>query len=647
MNTPLWQPSSEFIQNSNLHDFKSFVNSSFGINIETYEEFHDWSVQDIERFWNAIWDYFKPIHSGTIEDILLCKQEPHLHEWFNGIKINYAEQVFQNPSENIAIEAFNEKNEIERYTFGELKQKVSDVQQILIDNGVKKGDTVAGYLTNNSASIIAFLAANSLGAIWSSCSPDFGIESVVERFEQIKPKALFYTCKYTYQGREFDKSTTIKDIISSLPSLDFAIGIDNIVESGINQFQFNQIQKKHSNIHFERVDFDHPIWVLYSSGTTGKPKAITHSVGGIILEHLKALALHHDVKQNDKFFWFSTTGWMMWNYANSAMLVGATVVLYDGALAYPDGRAIWEKVAELKITHFGAGAGFFIYCMKNDINLTDLKPLKHLKSIGSTGSPLTPDAFRWIYESVDEDIWLVSLSGGTDICSGFVGGNPFDPVFEGEIQCRMLGVDLVAYDEIGQVVNNELGEMVIQKPLPSMPIKFWGDNEAQLRYKSAYYNDFPGVWRHGDWIKITDNKGVIIYGRSDSTLNRGGVRIGTAEIYTALNKIEQIEDAMVICVDYENQEQWMPLFIVTQEKLSEELKRTIKKTIRSAYSPRHVPDEIISVPSIPYTISGKKMETPIKKLFMGIDIHKSLSKDAMKNPESIDFYTELFHKRFS
>jgi acetoacetyl-CoA synthetase len=646
MSRCLWKPNQEFIKKSNLSDFKKFIQTHTNNSFTDYESLHNWSIHNISSFWKLIFDYADFEYEGNTLEIFKSVQSPHIYRWFSGIKINYTEQIFANCNEDdIAIQAFNENHEVLNTSFKELKQEVNNLLQALKELGVKKGDTVAGYVTNTKEALIAFLATNALGAVWSSCSPDFGLDSVVDRFRQIEPKVLFYTKGYQYNGKHFDKSEVVRSLINALPSLVGSIGLDDIIKCDIPTISYHSIPENSNPITFTKVDFNEPIWVLYSSGTTGKPKAITHSVGGILVEHYKALVLHHDVKPKDKFFWYSTTGWMMWNYANSALLNGATVVLYDGALNFPSPQSLWQKVDEIEITHFGAGAGYFIHCMKEGVDLSRFKNFPKLKSIGSTGSPLTPDAFNWIYTSVSPEVWLVSLSGGTDICSGFVGGNPWNPVYEGEIQCSMLGVDLAAYSEDGTSVFDALGEMVIRQPMPSMPIKFWGDDAVQSLYKSAYYEHFKGVWRHGDWIKITQNKGVIIYGRSDSTLNRGGVRIGTSEIYSALNSLEFIQDAMVICVDYDNQEQWMPLFVVSASKLTEEQITTIKKHIRATYSPRHVPDEIIQVPEIPYTISGKKMETPIKKLFMGKDIEKSLSKDAMKNPESIEVYLEIYKSK--
>jgi acetoacetyl-CoA synthetase len=408
---------------------------------------------------------------------------------------------------------------------------------------------------------------------------------------------------------------------------------------------WNEIPSSDTSPVFRRLPFGHPIWVLYSSGTTGHPKAITHSHGGVLMEHLKYLILHNDVKKGERFFWYSTTGWMMWNFVQASMLAGASMVLYDGSPAYPNLKAMWSYTEAASINHFGTSAPFLVACMKREMEPAKNFNLESLRSIGSTGSPLPPDAFDWVYEKVKEDIWLCSMSGGTDVCTAFVGGVPLKPVYEGEIQCRALGCDLHAFNDEGQAVKNEVGEMVICKPMPSMPIFFWNDPDME-RYKSSYFDMFNGIWRHGDWVSVNDRGGLVIFGRSDATLNRQGVRIGTSEIYRAMNKIKEIKDSLIVNLELEGGKHYMPLFVMLNEdvQLDEALKSKIKKTLRQTYSPRHVPDEIMEVKDIPYTISGKKMEAPVKKILLGRPLEKSINLDSMRNPECVRIYLDLAKK---
>ena len=491
--------------------------------------------------------------------------------------------------------------------------------------GVKPGDRVAAVLPNIPQAVVAFLAANAVGAVWSSCSPDFGEASILDRFAQIEPKVLIVADGYQYNGRPYDKTTSFRQLLAQLPSVELPVLVPYLDPAAQLTGTVSWDDVLHSptpGLDFEAVPFDHPIWVLYSSGTTGKPKAITHGVGGCLLEHLKALALHQNVKPGDRYFWYSTTGWMMWNYALASLLTGATLVVYDGAPAFPTLNVLWTLAERAYINHFGGGAAYFIACRKANLSLPSER-LKHLITIGSTGSPLTPDAYAWIYEAVRRDVWLISLSGGTDVCSAFVGGNPLLPVYAGEIQCRLLGCKLEAFDDDGQPVVDQLGEMVILEPMPSMPLYFWNDrNDGPLdneRYRQSYFEDYPGVWRHGDWIKITPRGSVVIFGRSDATLNRGGIRIGTAEVYSAVESLPEIKDSLVVYLENEDGTGEMPLFVVMKEDgvLDDALRQRIAAALRSQFSPRHVPDRIEQIAEVPYTISGKKLEAPVKKILMG------------------------------
>ncbi|MCP4122961.1 MAG: acetoacetate--CoA ligase [Bacteroidetes bacterium] len=650
----LWTPSGDFTSNSNMQHFCDWLNDKKGRSFNDYESLRKWSVDDLEGFWKAIWDYYDIIAHDQPSAVIKKPDQGMIGtQWFPDSTLNYAEHIFRNRQDaQPAILFQSERHDLKEVSWNELQQQVASMADYLRKAGVGKGDRVASFMPNIPEVIVAFLAANSIGAIWSSCSPDFGAASVIERFSQIEPKVIFIADGYSYNGRNFSRQEANTAICEALPCLEKIIFLPYLDESAKPDYLNTAIHWDETQEHpetpltFTPVPFDHPIWVLYSSGTTGKPKAITHSTGGNLIEHYKALGLHQNCKPGDRFFWYSTTGWMMWNYAVASMLTGATVCIYDGAAAYPDLNVLWDFAREAAVNHFGAGASFYIACMKEGLDYVNgPDTIPSLQSLGSTGSPLTPEAFQWIYSNVKQDLWLISLSGGTDVCSGFVGGNPYDPVYKGEIQCRMLGCDLQAWNEAGKAVIGEVGEMVITQSMPSMPVFFWGDDDNK-RYRSSYFEMYPDVWRHGDWIMVTERGTLIIYGRSDATLNRGGVRIGTSEVYSAVDGLEEIKDSLVICIDKEDGSQVMPLFVVLKENvdLSDDLKKKINSTLRSQFSPRHVPDLIYAVDDVPYTISGKKMETPVKKILCGIDISNSISKDAMKNPESLDVFIEMTGK---
>ena len=642
----LWKPSEETIVSSNLTRYIKWLNDQELTSSYNFNKVWEWSVENIDAFWLSIWNYFNVLSDNVPGQITSSKEMPGV-KWFEGTKVNYAEHIFRNSTkQHPAILFKNERDNLSEISWAELEQKVAAFQQFLKNKGIKEGDRVVAYLPNIPEATAAFLAVNSIGAIWSSTSPDFGISSVVDRFSQIEPKLLITVDGYQYGGKPFDKTEEINAIIKELPSLQNVVLLPYLNPGSSIDFHSvssweEALKTKNEVLSFQRVKFNHPIWILYSSGTTGKPKAITHSHGGVLLEHLKYLTFHNDVKPGERCFWYTTTGWMMWNYIQAAMLCGATIVLYDGSPAYPDMNAMWKLIEEAQITHFGTSAGFVAASMKANVQPGKDFDLNSLRSIGSTGSPLSPEGFDWIYEEVKKELWLASISGGTDVCSAFVGGNPRWPVYSGEIQCRALGCKLEAYNNDGYPVTGEMGEMVISEPMPSMPIYFWGDDDFK-KYKESYFEMYPGKWRHGDWTEITERNGVIIYGRSDSTLNRGGIRIGTSEIYRAVESLEFIADSLVIYLD-QNKKDYMPLFVVLKSEAtltSEQIKK-IKSTIRESYTPRHVPDEVIQIPEVPYTISGKKMETPIKKIIQGQPAEKVISKDAMKNPDALSFFIDL------
>jgi acetoacetyl-CoA synthetase len=638
---PIWKPGKSLTEQSNLKKYMDWLFVKKGLYFRSYKDLWEWSVTDLEDFWESLWNYFNvKSHDLYLEVIRKPKSGMIGTKWFYRSTVNYAEHVFRNKTKDRPAILFqSEQKVLTSLSWEELETQVAALSAWLRQHGIKPGDRVAGVLPNIPEAVVAFLAAHSVGAIWSCCSPDFGKSAVNDRFLQIEPKVLFVVDGYVYNGKTYDSTRFIQEVTASIPGIKDVVLINNI-HAEVKPDRFTSwddiMHLPNMGLDFEPLPFDHPIWILFSSGTTAKPKAITHSVGGCLIEHMKALILHQNVKPGDRYFWYSTTGWMMWNYALGSMLCGATLVLYDGAPAFPSSQVLWSLAERAKITHFGSGAAFFIASMKAGVSITTER-LNHLETIGSTGSPLTSEAFEWIYKHVKKDVWLISLSGGTDVCSAFVGGCPLVSVYPGEIQCRMLGAKVEAFDENGNPVIDELGEMVITQPMPSMPVSFWGDEDNE-RYLSSYYEMYPGVWRHGDWIKITSRQSVIIYGRSDATLNRDGVRIGTAEIYSAVESIPDVKDSLAVYLEKENGGGTISLFVVLakDKALTEALKSDIKEALRTQYSPRHVPDTIEQVKDIPYTISGKKMEAPVKKILMGMDPAKAVSRDTMRNPESLE-----------
>jgi len=624
-----------------------WLNGKYSYSFNDYTTLWRWSTDHPELFWRSIWDYFEIIYDGEIKEVISDDPMPHTR-WFDGTRLNYAEHVFRNAtSDHPAMISGSESGEVKTLSWNGLVQQTSAVQRLLKEHGVTSGDTVVAYLPCIPEATVAFLATNATGAVWSSCSPDFGTAAVIDRFAQIKPKVLFAVDHYQYNGKRHDKMEVVRELVRALPSVELLI---LLCDESVSAQAFTTkvvlwneiIQQKHHIISFERVPFNNPIWVLYSSGTTGLPKAITHSHGGILLEQLKYGAFHNDFKRGERCFWYTTTGWMMWNYIQGSLLAGGTMVTYDGSPGFPDLNVLWKFAEETKMHHFGTSAGFILANLKAGIEPGRRFNLDALRSIGSTGSTLPREGFDWIYREVKKDVWLTSMSGGTDVCSAFVGGNPMWPVHAGEIQCRALGCKVEAFDASGHAVVDEEGELVITQPMPSMPAYFWNDPDFK-RYTESYFEMYPGIWRHGDWIKITQRDGVIIYGRSDATLNRGGIRIGTSEIYRAVDQVKSVKDSLIICIEKNNGDFWMPLFVVMQPGayLTDEIKKEINTTIRLAYTPRHVPDEIIEVPDIPYTISGKKTETPVKKVLQGKNPNDVVNPGALRNFESLAYFKQF------
>jgi acetoacetyl-CoA synthetase len=645
----LWEPSPELVERSRLSEFMRWLERERGLSFAGYQELWQWSVDDLEGFWSAVWEFFGVQADGDPSPVLASREMPGA-QWFPNTSLNYAEHVFAGKrDEEVAILHASELRDLGELRWGELRARVAAVAAGLRELGVGRGDRVVAYMPNIPGAIVAFLATASLGAVWSSCSPDFGPASVVDRFAQIEPKVLFAVDGYRYGGKDFDRREVVAHLQEEMPTLERTVVLpylDGAPDLSPLRDAMPWEELLHSGegreLQFERVPFDHPLWVLYSSGTTGLPKAIVQGQGGILLEHLKKLNLHVDAHPGDRLFWFTTTGWMMWNFIVSGLLTEAAIVLYDGNPGHPDMGVLWDLAEGAGITMFGTSAAYIAACMKAGVAPGSGRDLSALKAVGSTGSPLSPEGFDWIYEHVGRDTWLFSTSGGTDLCTAFVGGSATLPVYRGEIQARALGAAVEAWDEDGEPVVEEVGELVVTEPMPSMPLYLWGDEDGS-RYRESYFEMFPGVWRHGDWLELTRRGTAVIYGRSDSTINRGGIRMGTSEIYRAVLGIDEIVDALVVDLPRPGTDGWMPLFVVLREgaKLDEELPREIARRVREQCSPRHVPDEVFQIAEVPRTLSGKVLEVPVKRILMGTPPEKAASRDSLANPRSLDYFVEM------
>jgi acetoacetyl-CoA synthetase len=639
----LWQPDSNFARRTNMRAFDKWLEGR-GQRFEEYDELWRWSVEDLEEFWGSIWKYFEVAEADY--PVLAERKMPGAR-WFEGSEVNFAERVFRKRRDGTAVIAKAEKKADRSMSWQELEKKAGAFASSLRGMGVKAGDRVAAYLPNSPEAVVAFLGCASIGAIWSCCSPDFGAPAVVDRFSQIQPKVFIATDGYSYGGKWFDRTEAVGSIYSSLPSVKKFIGIEAKSNSPplSGSLAWDDEVAGSERPEFEFLPFDHPLWILYSSGTTGLPKPIVHGHGGILVELMKALSLHNDVKEGDRFFWFTTTGWMMWNYLVGGLLHGAAIVLYSGSPTYPRMDTLWDLVDRTDTAFMGGSAAYYATCAKGGLQPKSTHSFKKLRGIGSTGSPLSPESFEWIYSAVKENIWVASMSGGTDVCTGFVGGSPTLPVYSGEIQCRCLGAKVEAYDENGAPVIGQVGELVVTEPLPSMPLYLWGDSDGS-RYAESYFSMYPGVWRHGDWIEITKRGTCIIFGRSDATIKRLGVRIGTSEIYRAVEAMPEVADSMAIDLPVEGESGKLVLFVTLTKgkKLDPELESKIRAKVRSDLSPRYVPDEIMDVPSVPKTLNGKKLEVPIKRILMGKDPANVINRDSMADPASVDFYVSLAGK---
>ncbi|MBT3215967.1 MAG: acetoacetate--CoA ligase [Candidatus Marinimicrobia bacterium] len=641
----LWEPTDKQINDSQMDKFRQIINSDHNLDLTDYSDLYAWSVQHVSTFWNAAWKHFNIIHSTSATEIVDDPGKMPGAKWFSGAQLNYAENLLRFRDNNIAICFKGEGQPVRKITYAELFKKVSKLAAALKKTGVKKGDRVVGFIPNVPEAVIAMLATASIGAIWSSSSPDFGIKGVLDRFSQIEPKILFSANGYFYNGKTFDSLDKLSIILKKLPSVEKVIVVPysekdpdiSSIPTGILYDDFISTEGE-GTMEFEQFPFDHPLYIMYSSGTTGLPKSIVHGAGGTLIQHLKELQLHTNLSRNDTIFYFTTTGWMMWNWLVSSLAVGATVVLYDGSPFYPDSSAMWRLAEELRISIFGTSAKFIDASESAGEVPFKNYDLKKLRTILSTGSPLIEENFDYVYREVKKDVQLSSISGGTDIISCFALGNPTLPVYRGELQCRGLGMKVESFNEGGNAIQSEKGELVCTAAFPSMPIYFWNDEDGS-KYSNAYFDTYPNIWHHGDYIEINEHGGVTIYGRSDATLNPGGVRIGTAEIYRVVENLPEIEDSLVIGQDW-NDDQRIILFVKLNENksLTKELIKTINSTIRKNCSPRHVPAKILSIADIPYTINLKKVEIAVRKIIHG---EKVKNKDALVNPESLELYRDL------
>ena len=637
MHTTLWEPSSDQYKNCNLSKYISFINENYNKNFKNYDDLYNWSIDDISNFWDSI-SVFSKIKFSSLPDTIYEKNDSFIKtKWFEGAKLNFSENLLKYNDDSIAIEYFCENKIKGKITYKQLYNRVSDCAYYLESLGIKKGDRVAGFMPNIFEAIIAMLATSSIGAVWSSCSPDFGINGVLDRFAQINPKVLFVSDGYFYKGKKINLSSKINQIKKSLPSVKQVVCAEIIGVSNIDDCIFwNEIPVKNKKYKFKQVPFSHPLYVMYSSGTTGKPKSIVHSVGGTLIQHMKELILHTDLKKDDKIFYFTTCGWMMWNWLVSSLSIGATIVLYDGNPFYPNEDSLLNIADSIGLSIFGTSAKYISYLEQNNINPSKYQ-FNKLRSILSTGSPLNDESYDFVYNNWKKDIQLCSISGGTDIISCFALGNPLKPIIKGKLQSIGLGMNVKSFDSDGNSLIEKKGELVCVNPFPSMPIYFYNDKDNE-KYKKAYFNRYSNVWHHGDYISIYKDGTVKIFGRSDTTLNPGGVRIGTAEIYRVLDKIKFIHDSVVVGFDKSDDEVIILFIKIDESKLSEEMIYQIKKLIRINCSPRHVPYKIFKIDDIPYTINGKKVELAVKNTLEGKNV---TNLDALSNPESLNFYKKI------
>jgi len=643
MQSIMWHPSKERVKSSQMATFINYVNNHHGLQIEDYSQLYKWSIEKAATFWETFWKFAGIIHHSPYDEIVddIAKMPGAL--WFRGSTLNFAENLLRYKDNHIAIRFFGEDGTNSFLSYDELYKQVAGLTSAMKKQGIKKGDRVCGFLPNIPETIIAMLATASIGAIWSSCSPDFGIQGVLDRFKQIEPKIIITANGYKYNGKAINLLAKLKSILSELPSIQTTIIIpfityDDTIELSNAILWDDFIDLSETAILFEHLPFDHPLYIMYSSGTTGLPKSIVHSAGGTLIQHLKELQLHTDLKRDDSIFYFTTCGWMMWNWLVSSLAIGATIVLYDGSPFYPDGNVLHKLAHQWGITVFGTSAKYITSLEAANIKPREISLFPNLRTILSTGSPLVEENYDYVYKFWKQEVQLASISGGTDIISCFALGSPLLPVYRGELQCRGLGMQVEAFNKDGKSVIDKKGELVCTKAFPSMPIYFWNDTDGK-KYQSAYFDTFPGFWHHGDYVEINDHGGVKIFGRSDTTLNPGGVRIGTSEIYQAVERITEIEDSVVIGQTWGNDERII-LFIKLNDNncLTQDFTIHIQQTIRENCTPRHVPAKVIQVEDIPYTINGKKVELAVKQIIQNETV---INKDSLANPEVLDYYENL------
>ncbi len=640
MNRVLWTPSQERADASTMAAFERFLGETRGLTFEDYNAMWRWSVSDLEGFWEAIWEFFNIRASRRYTEVLVNRAMPGA-QWCPGAMLNYADNLLRHAEdrpEDIAIVSYSETSGRAQLTWKQMRARVASLASHLRQMGVEQGDRVVAVLPNTDAALIAFLATASIGAVWSICAPDMGHVAIVDRFKQIAPKVLIAQDGYVHAGKIVDRRAVLAEISAALPSVSYFVTLPVMGELPKGHVAWDSLLHDDAAFDALPVPFDQPLWIVYSSGTTGNPKPIVHGHGGIILEAAKQ-SLHHDLTAQDRFCWLTSSGWIMWNAQWMALGQGARVYMYDGAPNHPDMLAVWRFVADEQLTYFGAGAAFFAGCLKAGVSPREVLDLSELRSLGATGSPLSSDAYDWIYHEVKQDLWLAPISGGTDLAGAFVLGHPAMPVRAGEMQCRALGNAVRAYDPDGNELIGEVGELVCTEPLPSMPLFFWGDDDGTRLFES-YYDTYPGVWRHGDWISIDENGASVIYGRSDATINRKGLRLGSAEIYQAVEALDEVLDSLVVDLEFLGRDSFMPLFVVPANgaALDDSLKDKINAAIRNSISARFIPNEIVQVAEIPRTLSGKKLEVPVKKLLLGGDPARVANRDSMANPASFDFF---------
>ncbi|MGI8412757.1 MAG: acetoacetate--CoA ligase [Solirubrobacteraceae bacterium] len=635
----LWTPSLERIERATLTCYRAWLEQARGLRFGDYEALWRWSVDDLEGFWSSVAEFFELRFELPGSRVLGDRTMPGA-QWFPGARLSYPEHIFRGRDDgDVALLHASELRPLaSEWSWGQLRAQTAAIASGLRAVGVGEGDRVAAYLPNIPETVASFLACASIGAVWSAAAPEFGARGVIDRFAQIEPKVLLAIDGYRYGGRDYDRRAAVQEIAGEIPSLQRVVTLGYLDRSGWEPGFLGAA----TELSFAAVAFEHPLWVLYSSGTTGLPKPIVHSHGGILLEQLKMSHLHLDAQRGDRVFWFSTTGWMMWNFLVGVLLTDAAIVMFDGNPGHPDLGSLWDLAEQTRMTCFGTSPAFIGACRKTSLHPAAGRDLSALRAVGSTGSPLTPEGFRWVYDELGSDTWLFSTSGGTDMCTAFVGGVPTLPVRGGEIQARALGASVEAWNAAGQPLVGEVGELVITRPMPSMPIYFWGDPAGE-RYRESYFSMFPGVWRHGDWIEITARGSAIIYGRSDSTINRGGVRMGTSEIYRAVLAIPEVLDALVVDLPRTGTDGWIALFVVLARvgSLDEELVAQIKARIRVDCSPRHVPDEIRQIDEVPRTLSGKVLEVPVKRILTGTPPAQAVSRESLANPAALDHLVAL------